>query len=233
MEQPDAPLILIVDDNKQNVQLLKVCLESKEYRTQVAYDGEEGIRLAQEIKPDLVLLDVMLPGMDGFEVCRQLKTQNHTIFLPIIMITALSEPQDKIRGLEEGADDYLSKPFDRLELYSRVKNLVKLKRLFEDRVTLQKRLEVEQRTRELLKQFVNAFSGGIFHMVEEDELERLKAQASELASQEIQHPDQIGKARALTEEALIKLGMDRDRVFDMVLCVSEATTNALKHGDGG
>jgi len=229
----EAPLILIVDDNKQNVQLLKVCLESKDYRTQVAYDGEEGIRLATECKPDLILLDVMLPGMDGFEVCRRLKAMSHAPFVPIIMITALSEPQDKIRGLEEGADDYLSKPFDRLELYSRVKNLVRLKKLVEDQIALRKRLEVEEKTRELLKQFVNAFSGGIFHMVEEETLRELQSRGQEVAAQEIQHADQIGRARALTEEKLIALGMDRDRVFDMVLCVSEATTNALKHGEGG
>ncbi|MHB2019545.1 MAG: response regulator [Candidatus Xenobia bacterium] len=229
----EAPLILIIDDNKQNVQLLKVCLESKDYRTLVAYDGEEGIRLAVDARPDLILLDVMLPGMDGFEVCRRLKSMNHVPFVPIIMITALSEPQDKIRGLEEGADDYLSKPFDRLELYSRVKNLVRLKRTLEDQIALRKRLEVEEKTRELLKQFVNAFSGGIFHMVEESELHGLMQIGQEIASQDIEHADQIGRARALTEEKLLELGMDRDRVFDMVLCVSEATTNALKHGEGG
>lgn len=111
--------VLIVDDEKSIVDILKFNLEKAEYATLCAYDGKEGLALARERNPDLILLDVMLPYIDGFEVCRTLRAEGSNI--PIIMITAREEETDKVFGLELGADDYITKPFSVRELLARVK----------------------------------------------------------------------------------------------------------------
>lgn len=110
--------ILIVDDEKPIVDILKFNLEKEGFSTAVAYDGEEAINLALSIKPDLILLDLMLPKIDGFNVCRELRKN---LVCPIIMLTAKEEVVDKIIGLELGADDYMTKPFSIREVIARVK----------------------------------------------------------------------------------------------------------------
>jgi len=119
--------ILVVDDYPANVKLLERNLQVAGYETAVAYDGEEALQRVQAERPDLILLDVMLPKIDGFEVCRRLRADEATAVIPIIMITALKDTEDRIRGLEAGADDFLSKPFDRGELLARVKGLLQVK----------------------------------------------------------------------------------------------------------
>ena len=111
--------ILIVDDEKSIVDILKFNLEQAGYAAICAYDGAEGLKLARERNPDLILLDVMLPGMDGFSVCKALREEGNNV--PIIMITAREEETDKVFGLELGADDYITKPFSVRELQARVK----------------------------------------------------------------------------------------------------------------
>ena len=111
--------VLIVDDEKAIVDILEFNLLRDGYETLKAYDGPEGLRMAREENPDLVLLDVMLPGMDGFEVCRTLRSEGNDV--PIVMITAREEETDKVFGLENGADDYVTKPFSMRELLARVK----------------------------------------------------------------------------------------------------------------
>ncbi len=111
--------VLIVDDEKAIVDILEYNLKKEGYDTAKAYDGREGLRMAREENPDLILLDVMLPYMDGFEVCRTLRGEGRNV--PIIMITAREEETDKVFGLENGADDYITKPFSMRELLARVK----------------------------------------------------------------------------------------------------------------
>ena len=111
--------ILIVDDEHAIVDILKYNLEKDGFETVCAYDGNEGLRLAGEADPDLILLDVMLPGIDGFQVCRTLREQGNNV--PIIMITAREEETDKVFGLELGADDYITKPFSMREVVARVR----------------------------------------------------------------------------------------------------------------
>lgn len=111
--------VLIVDDEKSIVDILKFNLEKSGYATICAYDGKEALQLAREKDPDLMLLDVMLPFVDGFEVCKTLRAGGDDI--PIIMITAREEETDKVLGLELGADDYITKPFSVRELLARVK----------------------------------------------------------------------------------------------------------------
>ena len=111
-------LILIIEDEAPIVEILKFNLTKSGYRVLTAYDGAEGYRLALSEKPDLILLDVMLPRMDGFEVCKKVREKQST---PIIMLTARDEEVDKVLGLELGADDYCTKPFSVRELLARVK----------------------------------------------------------------------------------------------------------------
>ncbi len=119
--------ILVVDDVPANVALLKAKLESRFFLVSSASDGPAALQAAQSLRPDIILLDVMMPGMDGFEVCRRLKADETTSHIPVIMITALSEREYRIRGLEAGADDFLTKPTRDQPLIARLKSLARLK----------------------------------------------------------------------------------------------------------
>lgn len=123
--------ILIVDDNKQNIGLMKDFVESWGYETELAFQGRDAIELAQKIPLDAVLLDVMLPGMSGYEVCRELKENDLTRNIPVIMVTALVDAEDRIHGYKVGADNFLTKPLPYNELKAMLENLLKKKRLAE------------------------------------------------------------------------------------------------------
>lgn len=126
------PKVLIVDDNTTNVELLLAQLRNYPYELQTAYDGEAALKSIENDPPDLVLLDLMMPKVSGYEVCQNIKTHKKTQFIPVIIITALKELEDKIRAIEMGADDFLMKPFNKVELVTRVKSLLKLKELYDD-----------------------------------------------------------------------------------------------------
>jgi two-component system sensor histidine kinase/response regulator len=130
-----APKILVVDDNPDNVELLAKRLRSLGYRTCEAYDGEEALEKVAQEEPDLVILDVMMPKLDGFEVCSRLKAQERTRLIPVIMLTAKREMPDKIKGLDTGADDYVTKPFNPQELTARVRSLLCLRTIQDKRLT--------------------------------------------------------------------------------------------------
>jgi two-component system alkaline phosphatase synthesis response regulator PhoP len=121
--------VLVVDDNPQNLELLLAYLEDLDCRTVSATQGAEAIDKAKQMLPDLILLDVMMPKMSGFEVCKRLKNDPRTADIPIIMVTALSELGDIERAIDSGTDDFLSKPVNRLELITRVKTMLRLKHL--------------------------------------------------------------------------------------------------------
>lgn len=118
-----ANKVLIVDDETNIVDILTFNLKREGYEVSAAYDGREGLRMARECSPDLILLDVMLPFMDGFEVCKKLRETDR--LTPIIMLTAREEERDKVFGLELGADDYITKPFSVRELLARVKTNIR------------------------------------------------------------------------------------------------------------
>lgn len=119
------PFIVIAEDEKSVAELLRYNLESEGYETAIAGDGDEAMLLLDERIPDLMLLDWMLPKISGIEICRRVRTRHETANLPIIMLTARTEEADRIRGLETGADDYVTKPFSTNELMARVKAVLR------------------------------------------------------------------------------------------------------------
>jgi two-component system cell cycle response regulator len=124
--------ILIIDDVPANTRLLEAKLSAEYYQVASGRDGFEALQQARDWQPDLILLDVMMPGMDGFECCRQLKESAATRHIPVVMVTALGEPSERLRGLEAGADDFLTKPVEYDTLMARVRSLVRLKRLLDE-----------------------------------------------------------------------------------------------------
>jgi DNA-binding response OmpR family regulator len=120
--------VLIVDDEPLGQETLAALLNPLGYQLHFAGNGAEALRLASAMRPDLILLDVMMPGMDGFEVCRRLRAQPALADVPVIMLTALDDRESRLRGIEDGADDFVSKPFDRIELRARVKTITRLNR---------------------------------------------------------------------------------------------------------
>ena len=150
------PLVLVVDDLAPNVRLLEAVLSPRGFRVATASSGEEALAVLSTESPDVVLLDIVMPGMDGYEVCRRIREDPGTAFLPVIMITASGE-QEKIRAIECGADDFVGKPFDQAELLARVRSLVRVKR-YHDTIERQAaelarwNRELEQRVQDQIEQ---------------------------------------------------------------------------------
>ena len=124
--------VLVVDDVLPNVKLLEAKLTNEYFEVVTAYDGPEALAAVRRENPDIILLDVMMPGMDGFEVCSRLKADPELAHIPVVMVTALSEPSDRVRGLEVGADDFLTKPVNDIALFARVRSLVRLKIMMDE-----------------------------------------------------------------------------------------------------
>ena len=123
------PKILIADDNLQNVELLEAYLSDVDCEIHTAFDGEETLRAVEEFRPDLLLLDVMMPRLSGFEVCKKLRANPATRDLLILMVTALNEVSDFERGVQSGTDDFLTKPVNKVELLCRVRSLLRVRHL--------------------------------------------------------------------------------------------------------
>src|SRR5215469_304439 len=124
--------VLVVDDILSNVKLLEAKLSAEYFEVVTAFNGMDALARIEEHAPDIVLLDVMMPGMDGFEVCRRIKTNPKTAHLPVVMVTALDQPSDRVAGLDAGADDFLTKPVDDAALFARVRSLVRLKMMTDE-----------------------------------------------------------------------------------------------------
>src|SRR3954463_5381014 len=124
--------VLVVDDILANVRLLEARLSAEYFDVITAMSGSEAIEICERSQCDIILLDVMMPGMDGFEVCRHLKSSPVTAHIPVVMVTALDQPSDRVRGLEVGADDFLTKPVNDIALFARVRSLARLKRMMEE-----------------------------------------------------------------------------------------------------
>ena len=140
------PLILIVDDNPTNLDILKTRLRANNYEVITAADGEAGLAMAREKQPDLMLLDIMMPKMDGIEVCRRIKEDPSLPFIPIIMVTAKADSKDVVAGLEAGGDEYLTKPVDHAALVARVKSMLRIKELHDTVLEQSAQLRVQLET---------------------------------------------------------------------------------------
>lgn len=122
----DNPRILVVDDDARNVRVLQAMLNAENYTTLTAASGQEALQIAADAKPDLILLDVMMPDMNGFEVVEQLKIRAATHTIPVVIVSALDDRESRLYALQAGADEFISKPVDRSELSLRVKNILAL-----------------------------------------------------------------------------------------------------------
>ena len=130
MDLPKGPpRILIADDNVQNVELLEAYLSGVDCEIETAIDGEDTLRMVQEFHPDLLLLDIMMPRLSGFEVCKKLRADPATREILILMVTALNEPSDFERGVQAGTDDFLTKPVNKVELLCRIRSLLRVRHL--------------------------------------------------------------------------------------------------------
>ncbi len=198
-----APLILIVDDTLQNIQVLGRILREANYRIAVATNGEEGIKAAVQEKPDLILLDVMMPVLDGFAAAAQLKTQKSTRDIPIIFLTAKVEPEDLIQGFDLGAVDYVTKPFHPKELLIRVRTHLEL---CQSRKIIQ---EQSQNQKELLHilchDLANSFSGFRGMLLITEDLEtflELKPSLLQAAQNSLDIINLVRKIRAIEENKI-------------------------------
>jgi len=163
--------ILIVDDVPANVKLLEVKLSNEYYDVISAKDGFEAIEKTKQHKPDIILLDVMMPGMDGFEVCKKLKEDAEVSHIPIVMVTALSEKSDRLKGLEAGADDFLTKPINDMALFARVKSLVRIKMLL-DEVRLRDKTSIEMGIEPTdNNSFISDVSGAKILLIDDDNVQ--------------------------------------------------------------
>jgi DNA-binding response OmpR family regulator len=177
MESRAEISILVVDDEPTITEFLATGLTYEGYRVHVAEDGSEALRMARELRPDLVILDIMLPGCDGFEVCRRLRSASD---VAIIMLTARDDLDDKVQGLEDGADDYLVKPFKFRELLARVRALLRRRRITLPNVVQIDHLRLDREARELTSR------GQIVHLtpIEFELLETLMTHPRQVLSKE-------------------------------------------------
>lgn len=154
-EQPVEPgRILVVDDNQDNIEIIATRLRFRGYEILEASDGEQALALVEERAPDLILLDVMLPDIDGYEISRRIKGSETLPFIPIILVTARDSTQDKVAGLDAGADDYLTKPINFPELEARVRSMLRIKRLQD---------ELEEKNRELERLSISDGLTGLYN----------------------------------------------------------------------
>ena len=198
--------VLVVDDLAEIRDLLQVYLEDEGYDVLTAKDGQEALTAVAAHPPDLILLDVMMPGTDGYEVCRRLKSDEKTAFIPIVMLTALQELEHRLQGIEVGADEYLTKPFRRMELLTRVRSLLRVKALH-DQVAAYNRL-LEQKVAERTAALERALN-------DLREMDRLKSEFLSNISHELRTPltPVMGYLPALLREEFGALTPEQRRVL--------------------
>ena len=191
--------ILVVDDNEDNVELLEAFLLPMGYEVIKAYDGRESLETVERDHPDLILLDVLMPEMGGLDVCRRLKSGENTRFIPIILVTALKDANDRVEGIEAGADDFLSKPIDKHELKARIKSLLRIKEMHDQ--LEESRRNLETTNNELVK--LDKLKDDLTHLLVHD-LKNPLVNIIELVRQTLSYD-----AENLTERQIERLSLTR------------------------
>ena len=180
-----AAKILVVDDTPQNVKLLADLLAARGYAVVTAADGRAALERLTSEAPDLVLLDVMMPGLTGYDVCRKIREDPRTALLPVVLVTALDPQQERVKGIEAGADDFLSKPINQAELFARVKSLLRIKRLQDEvkdwNAQLEGRVREQVAQLERLGRLKRFFSPQIADLLVAEGEEMLKAHRREVS----------------------------------------------------
>jgi DNA-binding response OmpR family regulator len=201
-----APVILIVDDEPVSCETMEALLLGEGYHISYVHNGEEAIVQALRLEPDLILLDVMMPGMDGFEVCRKLRVDPFLGEVPIIMITALDDRESLLRAIEAGADDFVTKPFDRFVLKARVKSIIRLNRY--------RRLLVERTYRHAAEEEIHRRNNELAL------LNRVIMASAEISNtEEMLHLacEALAEALDLPQASSVLLGLDRDEMDNPIV----------------
>ncbi|MCI0407480.1 MAG: response regulator [Acidobacteria bacterium] len=197
--------ILVVDDDPRNIRLMESILKTSGYAVITAEDGEQALEAVARRRPDAVLLDVMMPGVSGFDVCKKLRSQYETRLLPIIMVTALNALEEKVQALEMGADDFLSKPVNRMEMLAKLRSILRVKSLHDE--VEQTRLQLEAKNRELVR--VEQLKEKLTQMVVHDLKNPLSGIVGNLQLLELQGPgmpaDSFREILARTQEGARQL----------------------------
>lgn len=199
--------VLVVDDEPLNIELISGYLE-KEFEIIPAYSGKEALEKVRLANPDIVLLDIMMPEVKGFEVCEKIRTQDLTRFTPIVMITALTEIEDKIKAIESGADDFLTKPINRIELVTRIKSLLKTKYYHDQLVKSKEQIEVQNEFKTIMTDILPL----IFQSIPPGKMTEVIGQMSKRVEDVIwakyikEIPKEIAETANLTCSVLNKLG---------------------------
>ncbi len=165
MSNKKSSTILIVDDNPLNLKMLRVILKNEEYSCLEASDGVQAIQIAKNEKPDLILLDIMMPRMDGYQVCQTLKREEETANIPVIFLTSKTDAEGIVHGFEVGASDYVTRPFNRIELLARIKTHLSLKQSQERILELERRnsiLAMITTTNHEINQPLTVLNGNLF-----------------------------------------------------------------------
>ena len=217
--------ILVVDDIEANVRLLQAKLSAEYYDVLTASDGVTALAMAAADQPDVILLDVMMPGLDGFEVCRRLKADAATRHIPVVMVTALDGREDRITGLEAGADDFLTKPLDDLMLFARVRSLTRLKATTEE---LRKREESGRRLGLLESGGLQARASGGRVLIVDDQTRQAERMAAQLSTEhrvtvEADPARALLSARGAVDPVILNAASDP---MDGLRFVAQARSNA-------
>jgi two-component system cell cycle response regulator len=197
--------ILVVDDIAANVKLLEAKLSAEYYDVITADNGRTAIEVAETNAPDIILLDVMMPGMDGFETCKELKANPRTAHIPVVMVTALSDVADRVRGLESGADDFLSKPVNDVALFARVRSLVRLKMMMDE-------LRVRQETSGRLGAIASEFE------VSDQPAKVLVVEKSRFTTQRLsEYLAEAGHEVVCADSGETAMQLSREQAYDLVI----------------
>jgi len=199
--------ILVVDDILPNVKLLEAKLKNEYYTVLSAYSGAEALEIIKNERPDLVLLDVMMPEMDGFEVCRRIKADPETEHIPVVMVTALTDTADRVNGLEAGADDFLTKPLNDVALMARVRSLVRLKMTMD-----------EWRARENTATSLGVIDGGADDVCKQEAANILIIEDQDFESEKMQETiESEGHMVSLAKSGMEALDLINHYLFDVII----------------